>query len=540
MPAITFGPILLPALALVALAMPAAAQGVTAERLLNAAEEPQNWLMNHGNYAGHRYSALDQINRETVGNLVVRFSINLGGLLDSGGNYAEALPASPLVDDGFMYIADGWGAVNKLDLRQRARLVWRSEAGQGNLDAWLQATRGLAFHGNSVLAITADGQLEWIDRASGEITRTVQVADPREGYTISAPPLVVGDTIMVGGSGVDRGARSRIDAIDATDGAPLWTLFPGPAEVGGGAFLQTGVYDPQSGFAYWGASHAYPRYGRAVGDEVFGNVALAVDVADGRIAGEFAFPLPRPFSEAGTYPLVPDGDAGVRVTHFGNDGTFYAFAPDLTLATAAPYLAPAAQGWHPDNSAPQSSGPIVPWADRAGCPNIRANPSFVSTYSPRTGLVYGAGADACHAGMLPLMTPTTYSWLGAWYTAADAKTGLLTAVEPVYGEVKAQRLFNFPLHAGALSTAGHLIFTTTADGTLHALDDETLEPVWSHREASLTSVPPITFMVDGEQFLAVVVGGNAWATGLSYVPEETPMSQDLFVVLVFGQRTSPR
>ena len=90
------------------------------ERLLHAADEPQNWLMNLGAYDGSRYSGLASINRENVGRLVVRYSVPLGGLLDGGGNFRDALPLSPLVEDGFIYIVDSWGEVSKLDAERTA------------------------------------------------------------------------------------------------------------------------------------------------------------------------------------------------------------------------------------------------------------------------------------------------------------------------------------------------------------------------------------------------------------------------------------
>ena len=134
---------------------------------------------------------------------------------------------------------------------------------------------------------------------------------------------------------------------------------------------------------------------------------------------------------------------------------------------------------------------------------------FVSTYSERTGLSYGAGADGCLTDAIPaIKTHSAPGWLGAYYAGAAADLGMLTAIDPASGTIAAQRLFDFPLHSGALATAGGLVFTTSAEGTLHALNDETLEPVWSRKFGSLASVPPVTFEVDGKQFVAVVVGGN--------------------------------
>src|SRR6266849_4668353 len=112
---------LLVSVALSALAVCGALSGargadMSFERALNAAREAQNWLLHHQNYQGHRYSALKEINTNTVGNLRLAFTVGLGGL-QSGGRYAQGnLEATPLVDDGIMYIADGWGSVYAIDV----------------------------------------------------------------------------------------------------------------------------------------------------------------------------------------------------------------------------------------------------------------------------------------------------------------------------------------------------------------------------------------------------------------------------------------
>ena len=177
------------------------------------------------------------------------------------------------------------------------------------------------------------------------------------------------------------------------------------------------------------------------------------------------------------------------------------------------------------------------WTGRADCPNIRSEPAFASAYSARTRLSYGAGADGCLTQPVPaIRTASAPGWLGAYYAGAASDLGMLSAIDPVSGDVTAQRLFDFPLHAGVLATAGGLVFTTTAEGRLHALDDQTLEPLWSTKFGSLTAVPPITFEVDGEQFVAVVVGGNAFARELPYRPAELGLAQPIFVLAVLGLR----
>src|SRR5262249_53470016 len=126
-------------LAFLAAASTSRAADVTFERLVNP--EPQNWLTNHHDYAAQRYSALDAINKTTVRNLRLAFAVALGG---TSGN--ENLTATPLVDDGFMYMTDAWGVVYKIDVRsgRQGDIVWKMDPGQEKMDR----NRGVALWGN--------------------------------------------------------------------------------------------------------------------------------------------------------------------------------------------------------------------------------------------------------------------------------------------------------------------------------------------------------------------------------------------------------
>jgi alcohol dehydrogenase (cytochrome c) len=530
-------PFLLSALAV---ALPAPAAEVTPERLANAAAEPQNWLMNLGSHAGHRYSALSAINRDTVGTLVPRYHVQLGGTFDGGGNYLAALPLSPLVEDGYIYVVDGWGSVIKLDARKEGAIVWQSKAGQNDLDSWLQATRGIALHRDSVISASADGKLHWIDRATGKVTRSVQLGNPDEGYSIAAPPLVVGDRIIVGGGGPDRTFPGRIDAVDALTGEPLWQV---DAPAGTGAdFLQSGVYDAETGLTIWSAGNPKPRFdtdGRP--DETgFTNSAIAIDVETGEVRWRFPFTPggTRGFSEAGSQQLVPGEGGSTILAHFGNNGFFYALdAASGKLLQAVPH----AEGIEWAAGIGDAGQPIdaaaapADWVETPGCPNVRSVPAFASAYSPDTGFAYGAGADGCLPALTGIKTESAPGWHGAFYAGAANAVGSLSAIDPVTGSVAAHRVFDFPLHSGVLATGGGLVFTTTAEGTLHALDDRTLEPVWSEKFATLSPVPPFTFEVDGEQFIGVVVGGNSLAASLSYRPPEMGITESLYVLVILGE-----
>src|SRR5262245_39131490 len=113
-----FGALALGLLTSALLASTAIGAEMTQTRLENTDREPQNWVLNHKNYSSHRYSQLDQINKSTVKNLKLAYAFSLGGIQGGGRFGNAALEATPLVEDGFMYVPNGWGEVSKLDLRQ--------------------------------------------------------------------------------------------------------------------------------------------------------------------------------------------------------------------------------------------------------------------------------------------------------------------------------------------------------------------------------------------------------------------------------------
>ena len=253
----------------VALACPALGAEVTPDRLINADKEPQNWLMNHRTYDAQRYSPLDSINKSNVKNLKLLFAVAIGG---TSGN--ESLEATPLVEDGFMYIADAWGVVYKIDVRdgKAGRIVWKMDPGQEMVDR----NRGVALWGNLVISITShDGRVVATDKETGKMVWDTNLHDQPD-LELTAAPLALPDRLIIGASGGDRGVRDWIAALDPKTGKPQWKTYATPApgepgsetwkdknnawQTGGGAFYVTGSYDPASKLTYWGTGNPVPGY----------------------------------------------------------------------------------------------------------------------------------------------------------------------------------------------------------------------------------------------------------------------------------------
>ena len=226
---------------------------VTFERLRNP--EPHNWLMHHRDYGAQHFSPLNTINRSNVKNLKLAFAVALGG---TSAN--ENLLATPLVDDGFMYMVDAWGVVYKIDLRSgtMGRILWKMDPGQEKIDR----NRGVALWGNLVVSVTShDGRVIATDKETGKIVWDRNLRDQPD-MTLNAAPLALADKIIIGASGGDQGVRNWLVALDAKTGNVLWKTYaiPAPGEpgsetwkdkhnawqTGGGAFYVTGSYDPDT------------------------------------------------------------------------------------------------------------------------------------------------------------------------------------------------------------------------------------------------------------------------------------------------------
>src|ERR1700756_2858359 len=219
----------------------ARAADMSFERALNADSEPQNWLLHHKNYQGHRFSQLTQINTETIANLRVAFTVGLGGM-EAGVKHANGnLEATPLVDDGIMYISDGWGSVYAIDVTsgKKGAIRWKfnpevDRVWAGDVACCGVNNRGVALWKDKIISASLDGRLFALNRATGEKIWERKIADPALGETITMAPLVVRDLAIIGSAGGEFGIRGFIDATDLNTGQQAWRTYtiPGTGEPG--------------------------------------------------------------------------------------------------------------------------------------------------------------------------------------------------------------------------------------------------------------------------------------------------------------------
>src|SRR3984957_8958737 len=280
---------------------PAMAADVTPERLVNADKEPQNWLMNHRPYDGQRFSPLARLNRDNVKALRLAYAVPLGG---STGN--EFTVATPLAEDGFLYVTDSWGVLYKIDGTSGdvGRIVWRMDPKQQHQ----QRNRGAALWGNLVITGADIGPPRIIatDKDSGKVVWETSFPDTPD-VTFTAAPLAIKDKIIIGAANGDQGVRDWIGALDAATGKLVWRKFtiPAPGEpgsetwkdnhnawqTGGGAVWVTGTYDPDSNQTYWGTGNPVPMFDPTYrpGDNLYTNSIISWNPDDGRMNWYFQY-----------------------------------------------------------------------------------------------------------------------------------------------------------------------------------------------------------------------------------------------------------
>jgi alcohol dehydrogenase (cytochrome c) len=532
-----------------ALGSAASAAEVTYERLANPDKEPQNWLMVHRSYDAQRFSPLTAINKTNVKGLRLLFAVAIGG---TTGN--ESVEATPLVEDGFMYIVDHWGVVYKIDVRS--------------------GTSGRILWGNLVISVAPlDGRVIATDKETGKVAWDKNLHDQPD-LELTAAPLALKDSIIVGASGGDRGVRDWIASLDPKTGNLLWKTYSVPApgepgsetwkdknnawQTGGGAFYVTGSYDPATNLTYWGSGNPVPGYDASYrpGDNLYTASALAFDAATGKIAWHFQY-TPNDnhdYDETGTHILIDakvNGEDRKIVSHAGRNGFNYVFDRNSgQFINAVPYSGKVTwtKGIDAKTGKPVDYDPnkdVQNYAEAASvnddkatrtvCPNhAGANNHFPATYSRNTKLIYIPGVEGCDDITNDHSRHVKGKFDGGGYVSTQRLTSSVVAVDPTTGQIKMRKELPYTIFGGTLSTAGGIVMTGMVDGTLVAMDDQTLAELWSINLGTGFDAPPMTYAVDGKQYIAIASGlfRNARNT-LSQSPEMRNLS-NASMIFVFG------
>jgi alcohol dehydrogenase (cytochrome c) len=504
---------------------------VTAERLLNAAKEPQNWLMYSGDYAGHRFSALDQINTANVHSVVTKWAYQT----QASGKFET----TPLVVDGVLY---GTGQDNRayaLDARS-GRPIWQY---QRALPADIRPccgriNRGFAILGDKVFLGTLDAHVIALDAKTGNVVWDETAFDYKLGYSISLAPLAVKNLVIVGVSGGEYGIRGFIDAYDANTGARKWRFYtvPGPGEpghetwegdswkIGGAPAWITGSYDPATNTTFWTTGNPSPsnRGAGREGDNLYSNSLLALDPDTGKLKWYFQFTKHDEHDwDATQVPVMIDDGDKHWIAQANRNGFFYVV--DRTTGKLVSSNAYAKVTWSSSKDADgrpaaNKNASPTPEGNRV-CPGAAGATNWMSpTYDPQTKLFYVTAREQCDVfSSSPQPYEAGHAYYGSAYFPNDDTEpfwGALRAIDPQSGKIKWEWKHPSPTWSGVLSTAGGLVFTGDAEGNFIALDAASGKALWHFQAGGSVYSSPMSFAVDGKQYVAVAAGSTLFAFGL--------------------------
>jgi alcohol dehydrogenase (cytochrome c) len=544
---------------------------VTDKDLQAAAGNNGNWLLYGRTYDAHRYSPLAQINKKNVKNLIPVWSFQTGVL--------DGFECTPLVIDGIMYVTTPWNHAYAIDCKTGSQIWHYQKSLPENLALCCDAVnRGFAALGDRLYMTTLDAHLVCLDRNTGEEVWDTEVTingeDGKEikqiyklAYSATVAPLVVKDKVIMGISGAEYGIRGFLDAYDAKNGKRLWRFdtVPSPDDkaehakkavatwdgkswmTGGGSTWVTGTYDPKLNTLYWGVGNPSPDFNGDLrkGDNLYTCSIIALNPDDGSYKWHFQNSPHDVWDYDGVnepllvdIPLTPPsppggegkGEGGKTVkalVQAHRNGYFYCLnrengefiygkpfcevtwtdrkkgADGLDPKTGRPFVNPAAL--------PTEKGVRV-------CPGAAGGKEWnPMAYSEQTGFAYVPVINNCAkftSGKAFFIKGQPY-WGSALTLIDNQASGSFKAIDVKTGQIKWDVATRSPMVAGVLATGGGLVFTGDAEGHFSAYDAETGKVLWSYQCGSGHHASPITYTLDGRQYIAVCAGWGGWTAGFA-------------------------
>jgi len=507
---------------------------VTDARLLNP--EPQNWLMYRGNYAGWGYSPLDQITTQNARKLTPVWTLGTG--------VAEGHESPPMVNNGVMFVSTPQNQVLALDAKNGDVLWYYKKDLPDDLLQLHPTNRGVGLYEDKVYLATVDAHLVALDAKTGRVVWDKVVEDYHKGYYCTLAPLIVRGKVMVGTSGGELAIRGFVQAFDARTGDTLWRTYtvPAPGEPGsdtwqgddwkngGGSVWIQGTYDPQLNLAFWGVGNAGPWAGDFHnGDNLYTSSVIALDPDSGALKAYHQYHWNDSWDwDEVTPPMLIDVQRNGRpikgLVHPGRNGYLWVLerGPDkISFVDAKAYVRQNAfASVDSATGRPSYDAEHKPVRGRLVdfCPSLWGGKDWPpAAYNPRTKLVYIPSNDN-HCGSLKSKQeePTKPGQLYLGVEVKDiglsvypgSKTiGRLQAWDPN----KMERVWaqDFVSHSfgPVLTTGGGLVFQGgTNDRYFRAFDAKNGQMLWEFRTNSGVTAVPMSYMVDGVQYVAVQSG----------------------------------
>jgi alcohol dehydrogenase (cytochrome c) len=507
-----------------------------------AAGQTTGWPVYGGDTSNTRYSALDKITTGNVGKLKVAWALQLGSL--------RSQESTPLVVGETLYVTSSHGPKHVFAVDARTGSVrWRySPEVPPGIDQFACCdvnNRGVAYANGKVFVGRLDGYLVALDATNGKELWKTQVVDFTQGSVITSPPTIVKNLVITGFGGGEYGARGYISAMEQDTGKEVWRFWtiPGPGEpgneswkgdswqFGGGAAWGIGSYDPKLNLLYYGTSNPSPwgasvrgpdsnEYGKFT--NLYTSTTLAINPDTGKLVWYYQSTPHDAWDYDGVNELVlTDLSIGGQMTPVAlkadRNGFFYVLNRQTGKLISAKPFVPInwATGVDLNTGRPievPEKRPKFKQRSKDICPNLLGGKNWQPmSFSPQTGLVYIPSINLC----MDMEGAEPAYQRGKFYLAFEFDLGKggpggylgeLMAWDPVKQEKVWGNKDELPWLGGALTTKGGLAFHGDIKGWFKALDAKTGKVLWQFNTGSGISAAPITYELDGKQYVAVVSG----------------------------------
>jgi PQQ-dependent dehydrogenase (methanol/ethanol family) len=515
-------------------------QDVTQKRLDKADAEKQDWLQVNGGYSQTRFFPGKQITNRNVSKLRPAFIFQTDVL--------ESMEVAPLVVDGVMYLTTSYNHVYAIDAKT-GKEYWHYAHDMGPITVYCCGpnNRGVAALDGRVFMGTLDAKLVALDAKTGKKLWETQIADPEKGYSETMAPVAVDGKVLIGTNGGEYGVRGFVKAFDAETGKLVWTFHTIPEKghegvwathdatgrdmhrdiaaekkklaEDGGDFYQTlggGVWmtpavDRETNTVFFVVGNPSPDlYGDIrPGDNLYTNSMVAVDLSTGEYKWHYQYIAHDVWDLDAVSPVIlttakgNDGKMHKVAIHGGKTGHIYVHDRETgKLIRFSEAMIPQENMW----TLPTPQGArMLPGANGG----VEWNPMAVNE---KLRLAYAANL---HQPMTYHVQAAEYPggdklWLGGAFKVipGEKQWGRLAAVNVDSGKIAWQADTEQPLMGGVLATAGNLVFTGEGNGSFNAYDARNGKQLWSFQAGAGVNAPPVSYMVDGTQYIAVAAGGN--------------------------------
>jgi alcohol dehydrogenase (cytochrome c) len=532
--------------------------GVDQDDLLKAESNDANWLIYGRTYNAQRHSPLKQIDTKNVARLIPAWTFQTGVL--------DGFECTPLVIDGVMYVTTPWNHAYAIDCKTGSQLWHYQKSLPENLALCCDAVnRGFGAWGDRLYMTTLDAHVVCLDRNTGDEVWDMPITAPGEkekdkevgeiykmAYSATVAPLVIKGKVIVGISGAEYGIRGFIDAYDARDGKRLWRFYTVPSAedkaehaqkalkswegnswlTGGGSAWVTGTYDPELNSLYWGIGNPSPDFNGDVrkGDNLYTCSIVALNPDDGTYRWHFQNSPHDVWDYDGVNePMLVDttvdGKPVKAIIQAHRNGYFYCLNRENgAFLYGRPFCevtwtdrTKGVEGLDPRTGRPFVNPAALP--TEAGvrvCPGAAGGKEWnPMAYHPGTGLAYVPVINNCAkftAGKAFFIKGQPY-WGSSLTLIDNQASGAFKAIDVATGKIKWDVATRSPMVAGVLTTGGGLVFTGDAEGFFTAYDAQTGKVLWTFNCGSGHHSAPMTYMLDGRQYIAVCVGWGGWTAG---------------------------